>query len=65
MVEVVTTVVAEVSSKIPAMRDASGAWVFDAQEEANLFADGFASKFGLPDIEVNDFRAIAPAGDRT
>ena len=47
------------TSTIPALKTASG-WVHDAAEKANVFAEMFSSKFGIPDVEINEFSLLGP-----
>ena len=43
------------ASGIPALKSAGGEWVKDIREKANLFAETFASKLNLPEIEENEY----------
>lgn len=47
-------------SGIPALKDASGAWVTDAKGKAKRFASSFAAEFTPPD-DVEDIEALDPA----
>ena len=47
------------SSGMPALRDASGTWVFESKDKANLLASTFSAKFGLPAAVQNEFSQLA------
>ena len=43
------------AASIPALQTATGDWENDSAAKANLFADHFASKFVVPERELNEF----------
>ena len=43
------------SSSIPALRDSLGNWILENEIKTNLFTDTFVSKFGLPDLVINEY----------
>ena len=47
------------SCSVPALKTPSG-WVTDPLGKADLLADTFSSKFGLPDVEINEYSAVRP-----
>ena len=47
------------ASSIPAMKSPTG-WVLEPAGKAELFADTFSTKFGIPDIEFNEYSALPP-----
>ena len=49
---------AQVSS-VPALKTSDGAWVLDAQQKANLFADTFAGKSKLRRLCRNSYTECA------
>ena len=51
------------TSSIPALKSTNG-WVLDAGGKSELFAKTFSSKFGIPEIVVNEYSALPPAHHR-
>ena len=51
------------TSSIAGLKSDNG-WVLKPQGKSDLLADTFASKFGLPPFELNEYSVIAPANTR-
>jgi hypothetical protein len=55
---------AQRSVGIPALKNMDGAWVLDPEHKANLLAETFQSKFGLPVLHENAYSHIGPPQER-